>query len=71
MRVCAVIVPLVTILPVTCSVLFTKFKLVEAVAAFTLPSESNTLPGPGLLMVLNPVPLDPEEPELPEEPDEP
>ena len=65
------IVPDVTMLPVTCKVLFTKFRLVEAVAAFTLPSDNNILPGPGLLMVLNPVPLDPEEPELPEEPDEP
>jgi hypothetical protein len=44
MSVCAVIDPLVTILPVTCKTLFRKFKLVDAVAALVVPSDTSNLP---------------------------
>ena len=42
--------------PVTNKVLLEKDKLVEAVAAFVVPSDNNTLSTPGLLIVLNPIP---------------
>lgn len=69
--------------PVTVRLLLLYIKLADAVAAFTDPSDSIILPGPGSCMVLNPVPLVPEDPlepevpevpldpEDPEEPDEP
>jgi hypothetical protein len=66
--------------PVTVRLLLLYIKLADAVAAFTDPSDSIILPGPGSCMVSNPVPLVPEDPlepevpldpENPEEPDEP
>jgi hypothetical protein len=72
-----VIVPEATILPVIFSVLPLKLRLVDAVAALVDPSDNNTLPSPGLNIVLNPipevpeVPVDPDVPELPAVPEDP
>ena len=60
--------------PVTVSVLVEYTRFIEAVAAFVVPSDKRTLPAAGEFIVLNPVPLvpdEPEEPDVPELPDEP
>jgi hypothetical protein len=63
--------PLVLIEPVMLKVSERYTKLVDAVAAFVVPSESNNLPVLVLFIVLNPVPDDPAVPAVPDDPAEP
>ena len=65
------IFPLTFKAPVTLKLLLTYNKFIEAVAAFVVPSDNTTLPIPGLLIVLNPVPLEPADPLVPVDPDVP
>jgi hypothetical protein len=63
--------PDTTASPVTVKVVPSNVKLLDAVAAFGVPSLTISLFEPALFIVENPVPLVPDVPELPDEPDVP
>ena len=63
--------PDMDMLPVTTNAEPSKVKLASAFAVLLVPNEVIILLSAALVIVLNPVPLVPDEPELPEEPLEP
>ena len=63
-----VVVPIPTEIPVW-SFDWVTVRNVDAVAAFVVPSENRTRRFPALFIVLNPVPLVPDEPEPPDVPE--